>query len=198
MIRVATHQDLEEIVTVHLRSFPGFFLTFLGRRFLALLYRSLTVDPEGIVLVSIGDEQVDGFVSGTTNQPGFYRRLVSRHLLAFGASAAGALLRRPSIFPRLVRALRRPGEAERSSAQACLMSLGVRPDAQGKGVGGQLVRAFSEAMSERGVGIFCLSTDARDNDQVNRFYQSIGFRLVRQYDTPEGRAMNEYLFTTGS
>ena len=128
MIRAASPQDIPEIVTVHLQGFQGFFLSFLGRDFLGLLYRRLLVDPEGVVLVSEGNQQVEGFVAGVTCQAGFFRRALASGAFRFAWAALGALFRRPTIAPRLFRALWRPAEARKDSAEASLMSIAVCPE----------------------------------------------------------------------
>ena len=51
-IRDARPEDIPTVVAVHLASFPGFFLSFLGPKFLALLYEGLIADPQGLVMVS--------------------------------------------------------------------------------------------------------------------------------------------------
>ena len=194
-IRLMLPGDLPQVIDVHLKSFPGFFLTFLGHNFLVLLYRNMQSDPESVVLVASSDGQIEGFVAGVTLQSGFYQRLIKRQRWAFAAAAFGALIRRPSIAPRLLRALRQPTEAQQASAEACLMSIAVRPESEGKGIGKQLVTAFCQELARRGVPGVCLTTDQDDNDHVNRFYHRLGFRLSRTYITPEGRAMNEYVIS---
>jgi ribosomal protein S18 acetylase RimI-like enzyme len=185
--------DLESVVGIHLESFPGFFLTFLGHDFLALLYKSMQSDPESVALVASSDGQIEGFVAGVMHQSGFYQRLIKRQKWAFAVAALGALLRRPAIAPRLLRALRQSAEAQQASAEACLMSIAVRPESEGKGIGKQLVTAFCQELAKRGVPAVCLTTDRDNNDRVNHFYQQLGFCLSQSYVTPEGRAMNEYL-----
>jgi len=185
--------DVAGVVDIHVRSFPGFFLTFLGRSFLTQLYEGVREDPEGIALVSEQAEGLAGFVAGTLNQSGFYRRLLERRKWRFAFAAAGALLRRPGIAKRLLRALRRPADAERAAAPACLMSIAVAPAVSRKGVGRELVEAFCRELSARGARGVSLTTDRDDNERVNEFYRRLGFRLSRSYDTPEGRPMNEYV-----
>jgi len=182
-------------VAIHLESFPGFFLTFLGQDFLALLYQNIHRDPDGIVLVAAGDGKIEGFVAGVTRQAGFYRRLVEKHKWAFAGATLGAVLRRPAILPRVFRALRRSEDAQQASAEACLMSIAVRPECQGRGIGRELVEAFCRELSGRGIRAVCLTTDRDHNDGVNRFYQRLGFTVGRSYVTPEGRHMNEYVLS---
>jgi GNAT superfamily N-acetyltransferase len=184
-----------EIVDVHLASFPGFFLTFLGRRFLALLYEQMRHDDEGMVLVAASADRIEGFVAGVRHQGGFYQRLVKRNKWAFARAAFGAVLCRPAIVPRLLRALQRPAEAQQSAADACLMSIAVRPESASQRLGQQLVRAFCGEIWQRGAPAVCLTTDRDNNERTNCFYQKLGFQLSSTFVTPEGRAMNEYVIT---
>jgi len=76
-----------------------------------------------------------------------------------------------------------------------LMSIAVKPEAEGRGIGKKLVEAFCREAAGRGAPAVCLTTDREGQDQVNRFYEQMGFQVSRTYVTPEGRAMNEYLIT---
>lgn len=193
LLRPMRSEDLPEIVRIHMRSFPNFFLTFLGPRFLELLYRNIALDPEGILLVADIDGRAAGFVTGVTRQAGFYQRLIRRQAWAFAWAAAGAAFQRPAIIPRLWRALHRPGDAAQSAAEACLMSIAVSPEFQGQGLGKHLVEAFCRELVARGESVVCLTTDRDDNTAINHFYQQLDFKLVRWFVTPEGRTMNEYI-----
>jgi GNAT superfamily N-acetyltransferase len=175
-------------------SFHGFLLTFMGGGFLTLFYRAVLEDGQGILLVEAAEGLPEGFVAGVLEQSGFYGRLLQTRKWRFAAASLWPLLRRPSIAPQLLRALRRPEESRRAAAPACLMSLGVDPAAQGRGLGAGLVSAFAEACRVRGERRFALTTDQEENEKVNRFYERCGLRLVRSYRTPEGRTMNEYLY----
>ncbi|MEP6892297.1 MAG: hypothetical protein ABI927_00830 [Gaiellaceae bacterium] len=150
--------DVEAVVEIHLRTFPGFFLSFLGHDFLALLYPSIRVAPEGVVLVATDGEGIQGFAAGVTSQESFYRRLVRRHWWGFAMSALGAVIRRPSVIPRLLRALRRPSESGQSATAAALMSIGASPESEGKGIGSLILESFCREMATRGVTDICLTT----------------------------------------
>lgn len=194
-IRPMVASDLEAVVEIHIESFPGFFLTFLGHNFLALLYKSIHCDPEGVVLVVASNARIEGFAAGVAQQMGFYDRLIKKHKWAFAVAALKALIKRPTIAQKLLRALNRPHDVQESAAEASLMSIAVRPDAEGKGIGRGLVRAFCQTLVERGIGTVALTTDRDNNERANRFYQRLGFCLSRSYLTPDGRAMNEYVMS---
>jgi ribosomal protein S18 acetylase RimI-like enzyme len=194
-IRTMLPADLSQVIAVHLQGFPDFFLTFLGPEFLRLLYWNIMTDRDGVALVACQSDRIDGLVAGVLRQSGFYRRLINQHRWAFACASLKAVLKKPSIAPRLLRALRRPAEAQDSAADACLMSIAVRPEAAGRGLGQQLVRAFCDELARRGAPAVCLTTDRTNNERPNRFYQQLGFQLSSTFVTPEGRAMNEYVIS---
>ena len=191
-IRRMMESDIEAVVDIHLRTFPGFFLSFLGHDFVVLFYRSIRAAPQGVVLVAAGVEGIQGFAAGVTSQESFYERLVKKHWWRFALSALGAAIRRPSVIPRLFRALRRPSETGQAAAAAALLSIGVSPEAEGKGIGSLIIESFCRELVTRGVTEVCLTTDRDDNARANRFYERHGFHVSNSFVTPEGRAMIEY------
>jgi len=190
-IRPMASSDVVEVVSVHLEAFPGFFLSFLGPRFLKLFYGEAMAIQEIAIVADEGGRCV-GFAAGSAAPGAFYRRLIRRRLIAFGMAALPAILRRPSVAVRVARALRRPSDAQKPEGTATLMSLGVHPELQGTGIGKELVRAFMEEASARRARRIDLTTDKLSNEPTNRFYKSLGFRVAREITTPEGRVLNEY------
>jgi len=191
-IRPMEPRDVEAVTAVHLAAFPGFFLVFLGPRFLRELYRALLADEECLAYVAVDGPRVIGFVAGSISA-GFYRRAAKRRWLRFALASAGAFLRKPSIAPRLLRALYAPPRP--SADGALLMSLAVDPAAQRSGAGRLLTRAFVDGARQRGAAAVVLTTDKIGNDAVNAFYRAQGFSVAGEFTTPEGRTMHEYKLT---
>lgn len=192
-IRLARHDDIPGVVAVHQAGFQGFFLTFLGPTFLHELYSAILADGDGIGFVAELEDQVGGFVMGTAQPAGFYRRLLRQRWWRFAWAAMLPALRQPTIIPRLLRALSMPEQTTKHAGRGTLMSIAVAPDAQKTGVGQALVRAFLHEAARRGLQQIDLTTDQDNNDATNRFYQNLGFVCERVFTTPEGRAMNEYV-----
>jgi ribosomal protein S18 acetylase RimI-like enzyme len=192
-IRRTNHDDIEKIVDIHLNAFQGFFLSFLGAPFLTVLYRSILADPSGIVFVAEEEGKLAGFVAGTTQLPGLYKRLLKKHWWQFGWASIGPLIRQPSSLRRLLRGLSAPAVELPVRNCGTLMSIAVDPDCQGKGVGKKLVEVFLAEAKTRRLEAVELTTDAKDNDPTNKFYRSLGFQLHHDYTTPEGRTMNDYI-----
>lgn len=181
------------VVNVHLAGFQGFFLTFLGPAFLRELYEATLVDPSGIGFVAVNDKRICGFVTGTAQPSGFYRRLLKHRWWRFAFASIFPILRRPSIIPRISRAFQMPEKASKKTGRGTLMSIAVLPEMKGKGIGNELVNAFLAEASKQGLKQIDLTTDQFNNDDVNAFYQRLGFRYEGQFTTPEGRAMIEYV-----
>jgi ribosomal protein S18 acetylase RimI-like enzyme len=183
--------DVPRVVEIHLAAFPGFFLSFLGASFLRLFYAEAVALGE-ICLVATSKGAVVGFVMGSVQPGGFFKKLIKRRVLAFGFAALPAVLRKLSTGVRVARALIKPKQAAKAAGTATLMSIGVDPATQGTGAGKALVLAFLDEARRRGASTVDLTTDKVENDRTNAFYLSLGFAVAREITTPEGRVLNEY------
>lgn len=184
--------DIDQVVSVHIASFSGFFLSFLGPRFLRLYYAGVCASPDGIAFVFDAADKPVGFVAGATNPKGFYSRLLKRDCVKFSLASLGAICKRPSIIKRLARAIFYPSKNPIGDHIAGLFSIGVQPELQRTGIGRQLLHMFLSEAKRRGCKRVFLTTDRDNNMAVNSFYRELGFKVENQYVTPEGRSINEY------
>jgi ribosomal protein S18 acetylase RimI-like enzyme len=197
VIRQAYEEDIPGIVSVHMSSFSHFFLTCLGPKFLELLYGEILKQEGSVALVAVTpDDTVIGFTVGVCNQTKFYKHLAVRRWFAFAAASSREALAHPMIILRLIQAFTYVGKSRAAACPALLMSLAVAPQGKGHGIGSALVDAFICEMAKKGVDRVCLTTDRDNNDGTNCFYQKLGFSRVREYQTPQGRWMNEYVILT--
>lgn len=185
--------DVPQLVALHRRAFPSFFLSELGPAFLTEFYRGFLTDPTSVTAVARDDRgDVVGGVVGTTSPAGFFARLLRRRLVGFALASGGAAMSDPRRTPRLVRGIGYRGGAGGAVAGALLSSICVDPGQQGQGLGQRLVSAWCETARSRGARRAFLTTDAVDNDATNAFYARAGWGLAEGFTTPEGRAMNRY------
>lgn len=187
-------QQIDEVVSIHLAAFEGFFLTFMGRGFLRRMYASYCEHSGSALLGAFSDGNLAGFLAYSENMSGLYRFMLTRKLFPFVWYSLGAFFRRPVVFLRLIRALLKPSEARREEAYVELASIGVRPDMRLLGTGSQLVAALKKRIDFTRYAYITLETDAVDNEAANLFYQKNGFVLERTYETREGRKMREYRY----
>jgi ribosomal protein S18 acetylase RimI-like enzyme len=194
-IRPARREDLHAIIGVHIRAFPGFFLTALGHRFLFELYQGFLKSPDGQLLVAETDSDIVGFTAGTFAPDRFFRTLLVSRWFAFGWAAASSVIQRPvSVLPRLLAALRYSGDPpERLPAAGLLSAIAVEPHLSGKGVGGMLISAYCEEASRHGLRFVYLTTDRDGNESGNLFYLRHGFQAHSEIRRRNGRIMIRYV-----
>lgn len=186
---------IQQVVQVHMQAFPEFFLTFLGPKFLGEFYNSFTYESTGIGFVAEDTEtgEVVGVVVGPLSPEGYFKRLLKRRWWAFCLASIIAILKRPIVVKRLFRALFYRGDAPSGSRRSLLSSVAVSPKVQRQGVGQELVKRWIQEVERSGYSGCYLTTDADDNDKINRFYQKLGWKIESTYRTPEGRVMNRYV-----
>lgn len=195
-MKVATLKNknrVSEVVAVHMQSFTGFFLTFLGKGFLTQLYKGF-VEYEGSgLIVAVNDEdKIVGFLAYSDDLSGFYKYLIKKHIVSFAWYAGLGFLRKPKIFFRLLRAFTYSNEAKREEKYIELSSIGVLPEAAGTGIGSKLINVLQKKFDLKRYKYIKLETDAENNKGANCFYQRNGFVIDHEYETYEGRKMNEY------
>lgn len=186
------NEIINNIVSIHLDAFQGFFLTFMGGDFLALMYRSYVEHNNSGVLVAFENEKPIGFLAYSGDLSDLYKYMIKKRFIPFAWCSFRAFFRKPTIFMRLIRALLKPREAKRAEKYVELASIGVASNTKSRGVGSQLIDALKSTVDFNEYSYITLETDAVNNDGVNHFYQKNGFVVEREYETTEGRKMFEY------
>lgn len=183
--------DVGEVVRVHEAAFPRFFMTRLGPHFLREYYTVIADHDASIFLKASSRGAIIGFVAGFVRPAEFYRALRARRY-RLGLAVGRAMFRRPWLVPRLMLCCRRAGSSARNKAERAdceLASLAVGPHGAGQGAGTVLVGAFVERAKEFGVHRIVLTTDARENERVVRFYRRLGFVVAKEFRATPRRVM---------
>lgn len=185
---------INEIVTIHLNTFTGFFLTFMGRGFLNQMYQSYCDHGESGLLVAEEEGKAVGFLAYSGNFSDLYKYMIKTRLIPFAWYSVGAFLRRPSSFMHIIKAFLKPGEAKREEKYVELSSIGVDPSTKSRGVGTRLIDELKKKVDFSKFAYITLETDAVNNDGAIHFYEKNGFVQERTFETDEGRKMYEYRF----
>ena len=193
-IQTNPKEIVHAVTDIHLATFRGFFLTFMGRGFLRQMYSAYCAHEASGLLVAFEDEVPVGFLAYSEDMSGLYKFMIKSRLIPFAWYSAGAFFRKPAVFMRLIRAFLKPSESRREEAYVELASIGVSPDVKSRGVGSSLIDSLKERVDFDKFSYIGLETDAVNNEGANRFYQKNGFTLARTYETREGRSMNEYRY----
>lgn len=185
---------VSDIVTIHLNTFTGFFLTFMGRGFLNQMYCSYCDHGESGLYVAEEQGKAIGFLAYSENFSGLYKFMLRRRLLLFCWYSIGAFFRRPSSFMHIIKAFFKPKEVMREEKYVELSSIGVNPTTKSKGVGSMLIDELKKNVDFEKFAYITLETDAINNDSAIRFYEKNGFIREREFETEESRRMYEYRY----
>lgn len=185
---------VSDIVTIHLNTFTGFFLTFMGRGFLNQMYCSYCDHGESGLYVAEEQGKAIGFLAYSENFSGLYKFMLRRRLLLFCWYSIGAFFRRPSSFMHIIKAFLKPKEVMREEKYVELSSIGVNPTTKSKGVGSMLIDELKKNVDFEKFAYITLETDAINNDSAIRFYEKNGFIREREFETEESRRMYEYRY----
>ena len=173
IIRPGIGADAPAVARLHVEAIRDGFLSGLGPRFLARLYRRMVLDPRSFVLVAEEDGVVVGQAGATEDVSRLYRQFLLHDALVAGIIAAPRLVGQ---WRSVLETLRYPSDHE-ALPPAELLSVAVAAPFRGRGVGRALVTGVNEELVRRGV------SDARvvvaaTNESALRMYTSAGFRPV--------------------
>ena len=184
--------ELDDVVKIHMETFTGFFLTFLGKGFLRQMYKGFIAHENSGLIVAKNENGIVGVLAYSEDLSAFYRYLIRTRLILFAWYGIGAVIRKPSAIVRLFRALLKPSETKREEKYVELSSIGVSPEAKGQHIGSRMIDKLKEMFDAERFAYINLETDAVNNESANAFYVRNDFVLTRTFETSEGRKMNEY------
>jgi ribosomal protein S18 acetylase RimI-like enzyme len=191
-----TEASLDSVVEVHLAAFPDYMNTQLGRGYLHAFLRGFLQREDTVALLALRESgQVLGYAAGAPVQssPEMNRALVPAAILA--------VLSKPWILgtPRIrrtawqrIRSIFGAREAAKPTPllpmpTLSLVSIAVDPQARGRSVGEQLIKAIERVAKERGCAALRLSVYPQ-NAGARRFYEKNDW-VPFQESVPEGHAM---------
>jgi ribosomal protein S18 acetylase RimI-like enzyme len=177
LVTTAPAHYFREVARLHETELQAGLLAKFGVDFLLDFYHYVAKDPGCVLLVAIEGEDVIGFVSGSYDIRGFYRRFILRRWIKLAAHLVPYLLGRRSLSP-LVSIRRYLISRDASSLPVSeLTSIAVDPGAQRSGVGKALFVALQERFRNRGIQAFRV-TAASTQVAALRFYPALGAKLI--------------------
>ncbi len=178
MLGQMTEEYVVDVAALHCETVTSF-LSALGLRAARAFYRGAVQSYWGIGFVYLESGVVRGFVLGSTNPSRLRRAILFMNLSQTLWGLFVGLMRQPSAVVPLLRSFTGPsGKYNRDSAE--LIYLGVDGGYRGSGIGSRLVKAFNQALREKGLNTYELSVHA-DNVGSITFYEKLGFQSVGEY-----------------
>jgi ribosomal protein S18 acetylase RimI-like enzyme len=192
-IRSLEKRDIKSVAILHNKAFENFFLTSLGTNFLKIFYNSIIKSKNGIALGAFNENnELIGFAVGTKMKKGFYKEILKNNFILLLFSASKNLIIRPKNIFRLFNSfLAKETSNESFLYFSSLLSICVDPDKKGANIGKDLLRSF-EVEAFKWNDAISLTTDALNNDYVNKFYVLNGYILTDNF-RQSARIMNFYI-----
>ena len=77
-------ETLRRLVYIHMQTFSGFFLTFMGKGFLKNMYQCYCRHEDSNLLGAFNaDGEIVGFLAYSKNMSGLYKYMIKRKLIPF-------------------------------------------------------------------------------------------------------------------
>ena len=189
-VSIASVDDLQDIVKIHIAAFPDFFLTKLGTNFLYLYYKSVLNNQDGILLVSMIDGRCIGLCAGTVMSAGFNTRLIKSNITQYCIESLKLLFTNPKSLLHLMRNLTKENSSVGDDGHyAELLSIAVDPRAQRVGAGKAMLQEMEIVVKKKGGERLSLTTDYKDNDKAINFYKTLGYESWYDFITYPNRRM---------
>lgn len=189
-VRRAQPADSRRIARLHREVISWGLLAQLGEPVVAAFYRAVTSSPAAFCFVAEEDGRLEGFASGVSDWPRFFRHVVRATWWPLLRSAPILLARGRG---RRLMETGRYTRSEHEGVQAEYLSLGVRPEATGRlWVGTALTRAVVNEFRRRAVprirGVVWTQ-----NERALRFFEGVGFRFVSEVEIHPGEVSRTFV-----
>jgi len=175
---------------LHIEGQPGTFLTSMGRTFLRALYAQMAISPLCFGYVAVDGNEVIGVVTGTVDSGAVFKELVLKKGHKLVLPVLGAILRHPSLVPRIVQTLFYPAQTKLEPGECEMLYVASRADRRGQGIGHALYGAFVQGCRQKGYTSMALCVDV-GNPTAVRFHERQGMHPVREF-TMYGRPFRWY------
>jgi GNAT superfamily N-acetyltransferase len=173
IIRIEDIRYLDEIVALHINAFRGVLSGQTGRSFLKYYYKRIF--KKGFIYGKITDDRLSGFVSGIVDDGTLY------DLKYYFWAGLGILIHiySPALIRSLFRHIKRMMTFRDIKIKSELLSIAVRDNMKGRGIGTSLVNALDDHFRERNIEIYKVYTDMIYSTG-SQLYEKLGFELTRE------------------
>jgi GNAT superfamily N-acetyltransferase len=192
-----TLENLNAIARLHQQGIPSGFLSSLGIEFLMRLYASIAASREGILIAAVDtDNQVIGFVSGTTEIRPVYKHLL-RHNFIFLVLLFLKFIFSFATIKRILESKKYSASRHVlvDSVSAELLSIVVDARFHGKGIASGLFNALVQGFHEKNVNGFKIIVGSK-LVQAQRFYLKIGAVKIAEIEVHQGERSFLYEYKT--
>lgn len=189
-LRELKQEDIGKVVEIHKKAFEGFFLTSLGPDFLRTYYGSAIDSNLCSSIALLEDREIKGFAIIANNSKGFNSFLVKENLKEYISLGVKMIFTRPMSLIRLLKNFTKTnGNSDDDQNYSELLSIGVDPSIQGRGVGKTLLSEIEVVAKNKGIAKIVLTTDFYNNENAVAFYHKVGYNVFYDFIAYPDRKM---------
>ena len=191
-IRLADIQDSKKVAFLHKCNISGF-LSSLGLLFLENFYRSMCVSKYAFCIVAESDDNIIGYVSGTTDLIGFYKEFVRKNILKMFIVLFTRIFSFVFIKKVLEDGAYSSGSRGLNLPKAEEISMVVDSAYRGRGISQNLIKKLKEEFKVRGVKQYKVAIGS-GLEPSRRFHENIGGVLFSEIEVHKGEKSKVYIF----
>ena len=173
-IRPMQYRDAERVAELHCAAMGNSLWARLGPSFLGVLYRALVDSRYFLAFVYVEENEVRGFIAGSSDTSAMYRDVLKRRMMFVGPALALGVLRHPGVGLKLLETARYFGASGAEDVTAESLFCSFVPDLRGKRVSKHINKVLFDELYARGHERVKVSTEI-DNEGANRQLRSWGF-----------------------
>lgn len=182
MLARAQKKDLDKIVKIHMSVLPHTLNAKIGSDFLHSLYSVVLEDPQSVVWVYIEQNEVIAFASITDDLGRTDSKIIRKVGLVSIVRALSYFIFHPAEIKQLIakKSFSSHLEKEYGSPYPTILTIGVDPKVQSKGIGSQLIAKIYEHFSSLNLSTFYVDTELTNTGAIS-FYRKNGFVEVENF-----------------
>lgn len=192
-IRLAKPEEAPQIAKIHYYEINQGFLRQLGLRFLSLLYLAMIKSPLAFVVVAEENNEIIGFISGCTNVNGFYKDFFKKYTFKATLILLSNIFK-ISTIKKIFEILKYPKKEKKEIPDAELLTMAIKKEFQGQGIGQKLFEEFVLEMKNRRIRQFKVIV-GESLAQAIQFYEKVGFKFHSQMTIHQNNLSRVYIYT---
>lgn len=181
MIVPMQREHAGRVAELHCAALEGDFLPSLGKRFLTVFYQGVLDLGVGFGFVAVAEGQPVGFLLGSADTSGLFKRVLLSRAIAFCLAIIPALIRKPALILNVVETFLYPRKERDVAEKAEILVVGFDVAYRGSRMFYQLFNAMNDTFRAQGVRSY-KATVLQTNQLINDLLCRLGFQLTFEFE----------------
>lgn len=170
-------KHINKIANIHHKTFPNFYLTGLGPKFLQTFYNTLIYSEQCISYFAFNQNQPIGFAICVYPNDNIYKKLIVTNKYKYIKIGLNLLFTKPLELIKVFKKIMCSGKLPVDNKQALLLSICIKSEFQGHGIAVNLINMLEEKLKSLNAKELYLLTRKKNNDRANTFYRKLNYKI---------------------